>query len=135
MDCVNQLFFGPSVPDNQHQFERVRPLDLQFDPLGYIIHLAVALDKTNLTKTASGTQYLHYSDGVHEENAGLINSLDHERVALARSYGAETRLFTTMLTEQYGLLNNLLSLKWQRAQKVSIVHYQKNHSTHLKQAV
>lgn len=50
MDCVNQLFFGPSVPDNQHQFERVRPLDLQFDPLGYIIHLAVALDKTNLTK-------------------------------------------------------------------------------------
>ncbi|MGC6160365.1 NAD/NADP octopine/nopaline dehydrogenase family protein [Enterobacter ludwigii] len=103
MNCVIQLFSGPSVPDNQHQFEQVRPLDLQFDPLGYIIHLAVALDKTNLTKTASGTQYLHYSDGVHEENAGLIDALDHERVALARSYGAETRLFTTMLTEQYGL--------------------------------
>ncbi|AUQ24240.1 NAD/NADP octopine/nopaline dehydrogenase family protein [Dickeya zeae] len=98
-----RVFSGYSIGLQEHRFELVRPLDLQFDPLGYIIHLAVAFDPQNLCRTGRGEQYLHYSDGVHEGNSDLIEALDRERVKLAGSFGARTRLFTDMLTEQYGI--------------------------------
>ena len=100
---LQKMFSGPSVKERFHKFNPVRPLDLQFDPLGYIIHLAVALDKTNLELTRKKIQYLHYSAGVHEHNADLIESLDKERVALAAQYGAKTQSFTEILQLQYGL--------------------------------
>ena len=98
-----RVFSGNTIGAHEHKFELVRPLDLQFDPLGYIIHLAVAFDPVNLCRTRRGEQYLHYSDGVHEGNSELIETLDRERVRLAGSFGASTRLFTDMLTEQYGI--------------------------------
>lgn len=99
---LRRAFTGPAI-GNWHQFNVVRALDLQFDPLGYIIHLGVALDDKNLERTAKGQQYLHYCEGVHAGNAERLGELDKERVVLASQYGAQTRLFTTMLEEQYGL--------------------------------
>ncbi|SDR35218.1 NAD/NADP octopine/nopaline dehydrogenase family protein [Pseudovibrio sp. Tun.PSC04-5.I4] len=98
-----QLFRGPSIPEGFHKFSLVRPLDLQFDPLGYIIHLAVVLDKMNLQLTSQGIQYSHYCDGVHQGNADTIENLDLERVQMAKCYNASTRSFSNILTEQYNL--------------------------------
>ncbi|AOR73209.1 hypothetical protein BBJ41_37385 [Burkholderia stabilis] len=100
---LRRVFSGPSIGKDWHQFVPVRSLDLQFDPLGYIIHLGVALDDKNLERTRRGDRYLHYSEGVHAENSEKLEELDKERVALASHYGANTRLFTDMLEEQYGL--------------------------------
>ncbi|MDX7821328.1 NAD/NADP octopine/nopaline dehydrogenase family protein [Aeromonas caviae] len=100
---LQSMFTGPSVEPGFHQFKLVRPLDLQFDPLGYIIHLAVALDATNLKLTEQKIKYLHYCEGVHEGNAELINTLDRERVQLASGYGAATPHFPDILKKQYGL--------------------------------
>ena len=100
---VRRLFIGQAVPADSHNFVLVRPVDLQFDPLGYIIHLAVTLDERNLKLTDQGIQYLHYSDGVHEWNADQIELLDKERVLLANHYGASRRMFSDILSEQYGL--------------------------------
>ncbi|AYQ90644.1 NAD/NADP octopine/nopaline dehydrogenase family protein [Burkholderia gladioli] len=100
---LRRAFTGPTVGADWHRFDVVRALDLQFDPLGYIIHLGVALDDRNLEKTEQGLQYLHYGEGVHAGNAQRLGELDQERVALAGQYGARTRLFTSMLEEQYGL--------------------------------
>ncbi|MFM0047363.1 NAD/NADP octopine/nopaline dehydrogenase family protein [Paraburkholderia sediminicola] len=100
---LRRAFTGPTVGKDWHHFNVVRALDLQFDPLGYIIHLGVALDEKNLEKTKRGYQYLHYCEGVHAGNAERLRELDKERVALAAQYGAKTRLFTAMLEEQYGL--------------------------------
>lgn len=103
LSLFERIFSGHAIGPEEHRFELVRPLDLQFDPLGYIIHLAVAFDSENLIRTRRGEQYLHYSDGVHEGNSDLIEALDRERVKLAGAFGARTRLFTDMLTEQYGI--------------------------------
>lgn len=100
---IRSLFSGVSIPQDAHQFVVVRPLDLQFDPLGYIIHLGVTLDERNLQLTQRNIQYLHYSDGVHEGNAEKIETLDKERVRLAEMYGATARPFSTILSEQYAL--------------------------------
>ncbi|WP_414041539.1 NAD/NADP octopine/nopaline dehydrogenase family protein [Acidithiobacillus sp. M4-SHS-6] len=103
LSFLRSMFSGPSVEVGAHQFKLVRPLDLQFDPLGYIIHLAVALDKINLKLTEKGIQYIHYCEGVHEGNAELIETLDQERVNLAMHYGANTLRFPEILRMQYGL--------------------------------
>ncbi len=100
---LTRAFTGPAIGENWHHFNVVRALDLQFDPLGYIIHLGVVLDEANLKRTERGYQYLHYCEGVHRGNAEKLGELDKERVVLAAQYGAKTRLFTVMLEEQYGL--------------------------------
>lgn len=100
---LSRMFTSDSINPSFHAFIKVSPLDLQFDPLGYIIHLGVSLDKRNLQLTYKGVQYLHYSDGVHEENADLIEKLDKERVRLAESYSAKTKSFADILKCQYGI--------------------------------
>jgi len=100
---LRRAFTGPSINGDSQVFNVVRPLDLQFDPLGYIIHLGVAFDEANLKKTAANEKYFHYWEGVHEGNAETLEALDRERVTLAENYGARTRLFLDILSEQYGL--------------------------------
>ena len=135
MDCVNQPFFGPSVPDNQHQFERVRPLDLQFDPLGYIIHLVVALDKTNPQKTASGTQYLHYMMVFTRKMPVSLIDLITKRVALRSFLWCwDTTIYHYVDWAIWASSTTYFLWNGKEQQKYLIVHYQKNHSTQLKQA-
>ncbi len=114
---MRRLFIGQAVPADAHNFVLVRPVDLQFDPLGYIIHLAVTLDQRNLELTNQGIQYLHYSDGVHKWNADSIEILDKERVLLATQYGASTRMFSDILSEQYGLPRKGSFLEMMKATK------------------
>ncbi|SDQ74949.1 NAD/NADP octopine/nopaline dehydrogenase family protein [Pseudovibrio sp. Tun.PSC04-5.I4] len=117
LNNLEQLFRGPAITDGLHNFYLVRPLDLQFDPLGYIIHLAVVLDEMNLQLTDQGIQYSHYCEGVHEGNADTIENLDLERVQMAKCYNASTRSFSNILTEQYNLPSQTTFLKMMRSTK------------------
>jgi len=78
-------------------------IGLLFDPLGYIIHAGVAFAPKNLERTRRGVQYLHYIDGISQELAEQLDSLDRERVALAARYGASTSRFPEILERQYGI--------------------------------
>ncbi|MFJ3909762.1 NAD/NADP octopine/nopaline dehydrogenase family protein [Streptomyces vinaceus] len=78
-------------------------IDLLFNPLGYIIHVGVALDPPNLEKTRKGIRYTHYIDGISPELAARLDLLDRERVLLARTLGAEAQTFPEIIQRQYGL--------------------------------
>ncbi|MER6452723.1 NAD/NADP octopine/nopaline dehydrogenase family protein [Streptomyces sp900105245] len=78
------------------------PSELVFDPLGYYIHTAVALDPGNVVRTARGERYLHYSEGIDPTLGGQLDAMDSERVALAASYGVESETFPQILQRQYG---------------------------------
>jgi opine dehydrogenase len=78
-------------------------IDLQFNPLGYIIHVGVALDPANLAKTREGLRYTHYVDGISPELAAQLDLLDQERVMLAEAMGAQTQTFPEIIQRQYGL--------------------------------
>lgn len=81
---------------------RKLPMSLLFDPLGYYIHTAVALDPENLHLTFIGQTYLHYSEGISRHLAEVLNQMDEERVALAASFGVEAESFPEILLRQYG---------------------------------
>ncbi|BFU47385.1 hypothetical protein KRMM14A1004_56220 [Krasilnikovia sp. MM14-A1004] len=96
---LGHLIGRPSWPDIA-----VRPgIGLLFDPLGYIIHVGIALDRRNLEKTRAGIVYQHYTEGVHRELAERLDALDRERVFLARAYGVEAQRFPRIIERQYGL--------------------------------
>ncbi|MCX5054601.1 MULTISPECIES: NAD/NADP octopine/nopaline dehydrogenase family protein [unclassified Streptomyces] len=78
------------------------PSELVFDPLGYYIHAAVALDPSNVVRTARGERYLHYSEGIDPTLAEQLDAMDTERVALAASYGVPSETFPQILRRQYG---------------------------------
>lgn len=78
-------------------------IDLLFNPLGYIIHVGVALDPENLKKTRQGVPYTHYVDGISPELAIRLDLLDQERVRLAQEFGAFPELFPKVIQRQYGL--------------------------------
>ncbi|MEU2110108.1 NAD/NADP octopine/nopaline dehydrogenase family protein [Streptomyces sp. NPDC019507] len=78
------------------------PSELVFDPLGYYIHTAVALDPGNVVRTARGERYLHYSEGIDPTLGEQLDAMDTERVALAASYGVESETFPQILKRQYG---------------------------------
>ncbi|MET7716168.1 NAD/NADP octopine/nopaline dehydrogenase family protein [Streptomyces sp. NPDC005407] len=78
-------------------------IDLLFNPLGYIIHVGVALDPENLEKTRKGIKYTHYIDGISPQLANRLDQLDKERVLLARELGAEAQEFPEIIQRQYGL--------------------------------
>ncbi|MGV9452194.1 NAD/NADP octopine/nopaline dehydrogenase family protein [Streptomyces sp. NPDC003635] len=78
-------------------------IDLLFNPLGYIIHVGVALDPENLEKTRQGIRYTHYIDGISAGLAARLDLLDRERVLLAREFGAEAQTFPEIIQRQYGL--------------------------------
>ncbi|MGW2560948.1 NAD/NADP octopine/nopaline dehydrogenase family protein [Streptomyces sp. NPDC001514] len=89
----------PSWPD-MHVCDGI---DLLFNPLGYIIHVGVALDPENLDKTRQGIRYTHYIDGISPRLAARLDLLDRERVRLARALGAEAQTFPEIIQRQYGL--------------------------------
>ncbi|MEV4709550.1 NAD/NADP octopine/nopaline dehydrogenase family protein [Actinoplanes sp. NPDC049316] len=96
---LGHLIGRPSWPDVE-----VRPgIGLQFDPLGYIIHVGIALDSRNLERTRAGIVYQHYTDGVHRELAEHLDALDQERVQLAAAYGVEAQTFPRIIERQYGI--------------------------------
>lgn len=115
LGLLGRMFSGPSVGADMHRFVVVRPLDLQFDPLGYIIHLGVALDPLNLNHTRNGVQYLHYPAGIHEANADRLEALDLERLQMAARYGARTMSFREILKVQYGLRDQSSFLELMRS--------------------
>ncbi|MFD7168986.1 NAD/NADP octopine/nopaline dehydrogenase family protein [Streptomyces violascens] len=78
------------------------PSELIFDPLGYYIHTAVALDPSNVVRTARGERYLHYSGGIDPTLGEQLNAMDAERVALASGYGVKNETFPQILKRQYG---------------------------------
>lgn len=78
-------------------------IDLLFNPLGYIIHVGVALARENLEKTRKGIRYTHYIDGISPALAERLDRLDKERVLLARELGAEAQEFPEIIQRQYGL--------------------------------
>ncbi|MCX4879079.1 NAD/NADP octopine/nopaline dehydrogenase family protein [Streptomyces sp. NBC_00847] len=78
-------------------------IELQFNPLGYIIHVGVALDPANLAKTREGIRYTHYIDGISPELAARLDLLDQERVMLAEAMGARAQTFPEIIQRQYGL--------------------------------
>ncbi|MEU8927785.1 NAD/NADP octopine/nopaline dehydrogenase family protein [Kitasatospora sp. NPDC048545] len=78
------------------------PSELIFDPLGYYIHTAVALDASNVVRTARGERYLHYSGGIDPTLGEQLNAMDVERVALASAYGVKSETFPQILKRQYG---------------------------------
>ncbi|MFI1963003.1 NAD/NADP octopine/nopaline dehydrogenase family protein [Streptomyces pathocidini] len=78
-------------------------IDLQFNPLGYIIHVGVALDPANLAKTREGIRYTHYVEGISPELATRLDLLDQERVMLAEAMGAQAQTFPDIIQRQYGL--------------------------------
>lgn len=80
-----------------------RGIDLLFDPLGYIIHVGVALHAPNVDRTSRGVAYTHYIEGIDEELAQSLDLLDRERVRLAAAYGVEAELFPEIIERQYGL--------------------------------
>lgn len=80
-----------------------RGIELLFDPLGYYIHVGVALHPQNLERTAAGIQYTHYIDGIDRELAATLDKLDQERVRLAAAYGVESETFPEILQRQYGI--------------------------------
>ncbi|MEU2855254.1 NAD/NADP octopine/nopaline dehydrogenase family protein [Streptomyces syringium] len=89
-------------PEWLSRFTLRTPSELVFDPLGYYIHTAVALDPSNVVRTARGERYLHYSEGIDPTLGEQLNAMDTERVALAASYGVESETFPQILQRQYG---------------------------------
>src|ERR1019366_9202621 len=79
-----------------------RPMGLLVDPLGHYIHTAVALDPSNVARTARGERYLHYSEGIHPTLAEQLDSMDQERVRLAAAFGVASETFPEILQRQYG---------------------------------
>jgi opine dehydrogenase len=84
-------------------FEPRSGLDLQFDPLGYIIHVGVALYEPNLARTKAGVSYTHYIDGIDRALAAELDQLDQERLELGRAFGARPESFPRIIERQYGL--------------------------------
>jgi opine dehydrogenase len=78
-------------------------VDLQFDPLGYIIHVGVALYGPNLARTRAGVAYTHYIDGIDRPLAAQLDQLDQERLELGRAFGAQPESFPRIIERQYGL--------------------------------
>ncbi|MBV8752645.1 MAG: NAD/NADP octopine/nopaline dehydrogenase family protein [Hyphomicrobiales bacterium] len=89
----------PSWPD----FKVKRGIELLFDPLGYIVHVGIALWPANLARTRQNIAYNHYVGGVDRELAAVLDALDHERVALAAAYGVAAESFPQILHRQYRL--------------------------------
>ncbi|MFD8236329.1 NAD/NADP octopine/nopaline dehydrogenase family protein [Streptomyces sp. NPDC059696] len=89
----------PSWPDMQV----CDGIDLLFAPLGYIIHVGVALDPDNVEKTRQGIRYTHYIDGISARLAQRLDLLDQERVLLAQAFGARAQTFPEIIQRQYGL--------------------------------
>lgn len=85
------------------EFNHKRGIDLLFDPLGYIVHVAVALWPANLARTSQGISYNHYVDGVDPELAPVLDAQDKERVLLASDYGVAAETFPQILNRQYQL--------------------------------
>ncbi|WP_327328149.1 NAD/NADP octopine/nopaline dehydrogenase family protein [Streptomyces sp. NBC_01210] len=88
-------------PEWVSRFTLRTPSELIFDPLGYYIHTAVALDPGNVVRTARGERYLHYSEGIDPTLGEQLNAMDTERVALAAAYGVESETFPQILHRQY----------------------------------
>ncbi|MGW7046864.1 NAD/NADP octopine/nopaline dehydrogenase family protein [Streptomyces avermitilis] len=78
-------------------------IDLLFNPLGYIIHLGVALDPANVDRTRRGVTYTHYIEGISPALAERLELLDGERVRLAQTFSAQAQEFPAVLQRQYGL--------------------------------
>ncbi|MDX3767887.1 MULTISPECIES: NAD/NADP octopine/nopaline dehydrogenase family protein [unclassified Streptomyces] len=78
-------------------------VEILFDPLGYIIHTAVALAERNLSRTRAGIRYTHYIDGIDQELAHRVQLLDRERVALASAFGVQAETYPQIIERQYGV--------------------------------
>ncbi|MHA7833957.1 MAG: NAD/NADP octopine/nopaline dehydrogenase family protein [Algiphilus sp.] len=92
---------GSSLPSWPH-FE-VWPLTkLLFDPLGYIIHVGVALYDRNMKRTQRGESYAHYIDGIDRQLAVKLEELDAERVMIASAFGVQAETFPQTIARQYG---------------------------------
>lgn len=85
------------------EFRFKDPLELLFDPLGYIIHVAVAFYGPNVVRTIHGETYTHYVDGIDRTLAQQLQALDNERVRLATAFGVRAETFPQIIHRQYGL--------------------------------
>jgi opine dehydrogenase len=94
------------------EFNVTSPLALLFDPLGYIIHVAVAFYGPNLEKTQRGETYTHYVQGIDRILAERLCSLDRERVKIAMHYGVIAETFPEIIGRQYNkpVLNDFFEM-------------------------
>ncbi|MFJ8928013.1 NAD/NADP octopine/nopaline dehydrogenase family protein [Streptomyces sp. NPDC102364] len=99
LEAIARALGDPEWPS---RFVLRTPSEIVFDPLGYYIHTAVALDPSNVVRTARGQRYLHYSEGIDSTLSEQLDAMDVERVELAAAYGVETQTFPQILRRQYG---------------------------------
>lgn len=72
------------------------------DNIGAIFHPAVALLNTGRIESTGGA-FRHYVDGISRSVAGLLEKLDEERVAVARSLGVGALTAREWLSDAYGV--------------------------------